>query len=209
MKILMVCLGNICRSPLAEGLLASKLPKDKFTRYGADATRYNLRYWYLTPAIFDKTWKIYSNLDMDDLYVDNTDYNITFIVPKSYILNSDIFSSFKYNGENKEYILIGNNKSDIELNITLENDFFEFQSNPVNILTNLTTEKLNAQVQTDIITRELLFLKSYLGDFPHALFYKGQLSEFKKMPVENLWVLEILIKHPEKEFGAFIEDILI
>lgn len=29
-KILMVCLGNICRSPLAEGLLYSKLPKDKF-----------------------------------------------------------------------------------------------------------------------------------------------------------------------------------
>ena len=30
-KILMVCLGNICRSPLAEGILASKLPKGKFT----------------------------------------------------------------------------------------------------------------------------------------------------------------------------------
>ncbi len=29
-KILMVCLGNICRSPLAEGILASKLPKNKF-----------------------------------------------------------------------------------------------------------------------------------------------------------------------------------
>ena len=29
-KILMVCLGNICRSPLAEGILASKLPKDRF-----------------------------------------------------------------------------------------------------------------------------------------------------------------------------------
>ena len=27
----MVCLGNICRSPLAEGIMASKLPKDKFT----------------------------------------------------------------------------------------------------------------------------------------------------------------------------------
>ncbi|MBD8081248.1 low molecular weight protein-tyrosine-phosphatase [Chryseobacterium caseinilyticum] len=26
MKILMVCLGNICRSPLAEGILKSKLP---------------------------------------------------------------------------------------------------------------------------------------------------------------------------------------
>lgn len=27
-KILMVCLGNICRSPLAEGILASKVNKD-------------------------------------------------------------------------------------------------------------------------------------------------------------------------------------
>ncbi|MFH7000001.1 low molecular weight protein-tyrosine-phosphatase [Flavobacterium sp. FlaQc-57] len=29
-KVLMVCLGNICRSPLAEGILASKLPKNNF-----------------------------------------------------------------------------------------------------------------------------------------------------------------------------------
>jgi protein-tyrosine phosphatase len=29
-KILMVCLGNICRSPLAEGILASKLPENLF-----------------------------------------------------------------------------------------------------------------------------------------------------------------------------------
>jgi len=28
-KILMVCLGNICRSPLAEGILASKVDTDK------------------------------------------------------------------------------------------------------------------------------------------------------------------------------------
>lgn len=28
MKILMLCLGNICRSPLAEGLLRSKLPSN-------------------------------------------------------------------------------------------------------------------------------------------------------------------------------------
>ena len=29
-KILMVCLGNICRSPLAEGILQSKLPQESF-----------------------------------------------------------------------------------------------------------------------------------------------------------------------------------
>ena len=27
-KVLMVCLGNICRSPLAEGILQAKLPKN-------------------------------------------------------------------------------------------------------------------------------------------------------------------------------------
>ena len=30
-KVLMVCLGNICRSPLAEGILASKLPSQHFS----------------------------------------------------------------------------------------------------------------------------------------------------------------------------------
>lgn len=29
-KILMVCLGNICRSPLAEGILHAKLPRNQF-----------------------------------------------------------------------------------------------------------------------------------------------------------------------------------
>ena len=29
-KILMVCLGNICRSPIAEGVMASKLPNNTF-----------------------------------------------------------------------------------------------------------------------------------------------------------------------------------
>jgi protein-tyrosine phosphatase len=29
-KILMVCLGNICRSPIAEGIMTSKLPNNNF-----------------------------------------------------------------------------------------------------------------------------------------------------------------------------------
>jgi protein-tyrosine phosphatase len=41
-KILMVCLGNICRSPLAEGILASKLPKDKFQIDSAGTGNYHV-----------------------------------------------------------------------------------------------------------------------------------------------------------------------
>ncbi len=47
-----------------------------------------------------------------------------------------------------------------------------------------------------------------LGDFPHGLFFKGSLANVDEVPVENLWVLEVLIRHPEKEFGAFYEDII-
>jgi len=41
-KILMVCLGNICRSPLAEGILQSKLPSDKYTIDSAGTGDYHI-----------------------------------------------------------------------------------------------------------------------------------------------------------------------
>lgn len=48
-----------------------------------------------------------------------------------------------------------------------------------------------------------------LGDFPHALQYKGSLESFLEYPIENLWVLEIHILNKEGSLGAFFEDILI
>ncbi len=41
-KILMVCLGNICRSPLAEGILASKLSPEHFTVDSAGTGDYHI-----------------------------------------------------------------------------------------------------------------------------------------------------------------------
>lgn len=41
-KILMVCLGNICRSPLAEGILAEKLPSSKFKVDSAGTAGYHI-----------------------------------------------------------------------------------------------------------------------------------------------------------------------
>jgi protein-tyrosine phosphatase len=41
-KILMVCLGNICRSPLAEGILKSKLPKEFFIIDSAGTANYHI-----------------------------------------------------------------------------------------------------------------------------------------------------------------------
>lgn len=41
-RILMVCLGNICRSPLAEGILQSKLPKTSFFIDSAGTAAYHV-----------------------------------------------------------------------------------------------------------------------------------------------------------------------
>jgi protein-tyrosine phosphatase len=42
MNILIVCLGNICRSPLAEGILKSKLPNHLFTIDSAGTSNYHI-----------------------------------------------------------------------------------------------------------------------------------------------------------------------
>jgi protein-tyrosine phosphatase len=41
-SILMVCLGNICRSPLAHGILQSKLPEDQFYVDSAGTAAYHI-----------------------------------------------------------------------------------------------------------------------------------------------------------------------
>jgi protein-tyrosine phosphatase len=41
-SILMVCLGNICRSPLAHGILESKLPNDLFYIDSAGTANYHI-----------------------------------------------------------------------------------------------------------------------------------------------------------------------
>lgn len=47
-----------------------------------------------------------------------------------------------------------------------------------------------------------------ISDFPHALYHKGKLKDFSDVPSPYAWVLEIQIRHPIQNFGAFYEDIL-
>lgn len=47
-----------------------------------------------------------------------------------------------------------------------------------------------------------------IGDFPHAIHHKGLLKSFNEKPSSQRWILEIQIRHPEKPFGAFFEDML-
>lgn len=48
-----------------------------------------------------------------------------------------------------------------------------------------------------------------LSDFPHAMKHDGALADIAYPPMSGLWVLEVQIRHPERPFGAFYEDLLL
>ena len=93
---------DILAIPLQESLLPNtsveiqltytvKIPLDKFTRYGRYRNeKYNLRYWYLVPALYDKDWKLMSHLNMDDMLMDFADYDINFTIPNNYDLSASL-----------------------------------------------------------------------------------------------------------------------
>lgn len=48
-----------------------------------------------------------------------------------------------------------------------------------------------------------------IADFPHALYGKQNLAKAGFAPAHGLWVLEIQIRQPERQIGAFYEDVLL
>lgn len=159
-----------------------KIPNDKFTKYGVNELEYNLRYWYLTPAIFDTKWQLYNNLDLDDLYVDYTDYNISFKVPKDYEITSDLIGSYYVKDSIKSYGLTGKKRFDIELNISKINGFKDYTFDSQTITSNIISEDLNDDVKASILKREFYFIKTFLGNYPHDKIVLSQI-EYDKNPV--------------------------
>ena len=48
-----------------------------------------------------------------------------------------------------------------------------------------------------------------ISTFPHNLITKEKMAGLNFSPKENVWILEVQIRHPEKNFGAFYEDVLV
>lgn len=48
-----------------------------------------------------------------------------------------------------------------------------------------------------------------LGVYPHAVFHDGLLACAEFTPSPGLWMLEIQIRHPDRPYSAFFEDLLL
>ena len=162
-----------------------KIPNASFTKYGRTKTGYSLRYWYLTPVVFDNEWKLMSNLNMDDLLSNPTDYEVKLQLPKYYHLSSNLYEYKTPKNDYVEYYLIGKNKTEVLLNIDIQNNFKSFKTKDILIKTDLHKNVIDSKLSTDILNRQLLFIKQFLGKYPHKEIFIDRTSQSKN-PIYGL-----------------------
>jgi hypothetical protein len=157
-----------------------KIPSARFTNYGKSKTGYHLRNWYLTPAIYQNGWQLMSNLNLDDLYENKTDFKIDIEVPKGYVIESNLLQHKTEKQDRKNcYQLVGINKTDIILGINKKREFKKFTTKENAVHTNIFSEELGFNLTTDILNRELLFIQKYLGKYPHYKIYIDRATQSK------------------------------
>ena len=166
-----------------------KVPIDKFTRYGYDIDNYNLRYWYLSPAVYDKKWHLLSNLDMDDYYMNPSNYTIDFKIPMGYTLHSDLSGEVELQNDHVLYHLKDKNRVDLEINIQFDNDFSIYKTDSLEIISNLKSKNLSENIKTDVLNRQLDFIHDFLGSYPHkkllinkTTYLKNPVYGFNQLP---------------------------
>ena len=170
-----------------------KAPNNKYTGYGKTKTGYHLRYWYITPAVFNKQWQLMSNLNIDDLYEYGTDFKIELNVPKPYVVESNLYAYETKNENNSDYYLVGKNKTDILLSINKNSELKTIKTGDVVVYTDVLNKKIDKKLTTQVLIRELSFLEKYLGKYPHKEIYIDKVTQ-RKNPIYGLNQLPNFLK---------------
>ncbi len=156
-----------------------KVPSDKFTRYGRNQLAYNLRFWHLTPAVYDKKWHLFSNLNLDDYYMQPTDFDIEFAIPLGYTLHSDLKQEAEIKDDHVLYKLKGQDQMDVEINIQGNNNFSIYKIDGPEVVTNIKGKNLIENIKEDVLQRQLDFIKEHLGEYPHPRMLVNNVTYLK------------------------------
>ncbi|WP_452223116.1 metalloprotease [Lacinutrix chionoecetis] len=174
-----------------------QVPNDKFTRYGITSDGdYNLRYWYITPAVFDGDWHFFSNKDLDDAFVPKADINLQVNYPNTYTLISELDEDTTTENEkngSKTSVLKGENRISSKLFLnktdtykTVETDYFTIESN-------IFEENLKPADVAIITDNVAAFITENLGDYPHKKILLTQI-DYKKDPIYGLNLLPSFVR---------------
>lgn len=174
-----------------------KLPDAKFTNFGfKEDGDFNLRYWYLSPAVYQDGWQYYSHKNLDDLYMAPTDFDITLHLPSEY----HILSPFEQTEINPTTInLKGTGLKDATLLVRKIQDFQNYVTNNVEVQTNITENNVLPEMEVIILQRIMTYLEDKLGEYPHHQMLLSQL-DYKANPVYGLNQLPSFLSPFPSEF---------
>jgi len=172
-----------------------KIPSDAFTKYGmtkeGDA---NLRYWYITPAVYDGEWHYYSNKNLDDMFIPKSDIKLEIDYPEGYYLTSDLnLTEASQTTNGQKVTLTGHDRLSNKLFINKIKTFETFENEKLAFVTNIKEDRLNLIDKVLSIEKVSNFILENLGDYPHKKLLASQI-DIDKEPVYGIDFLSKFIR---------------
>ena len=145
-----------------------KVAKDTYTRYGVDKKgNYKLRYWYISPAVYNKSWQLYSNKKSNDLYQRASSFIITLHLPQVFQVTTglDILKTSTIKGI-KTVSLKGQQRINATLFLGKTNLFETIIVNDLEVQSNLSKSKITPTMRAITLDRMVYFLTQKVGPYP-------------------------------------------
>ncbi|MFV9550892.1 metalloprotease [Algibacter sp. PT7-4] len=172
-----------------------KIPNAKFTNYGIDDIGdINLRYWYITPAIYNGSWQYYSNKNLDDLFIPKSDITLEIEYPNGYALTSELDVIKNKQLPNKQIVkLEGKNRVTNKLFLNKSSTYKTIQDGDFSIISNINDQGLEVLDKVLITEKIKTFITSNFGNYPHKKLLLTQI-DYNKDPIYGLNFLPSFIK---------------
>jgi len=172
-----------------------KVPNSKFTSYGiTNDGNFNLRYWYITPAIYDGEWHYYSNVDLDDLYIPKSEINLEIEHPNGYALTSELDVIETFQDDKKQTVkLHGENRVNTKLFLDKQSRFKTIQGDDFTLVSSINDEGLEVIDKVLITEKVSKFINKNFGQYPHKKLLLTQV-DYNKNPIYGLNFLPKFIK---------------
>lgn len=172
-----------------------QIPNDKFTRYGiATDGNYNLRYWYITPAIYNGEWQYSSNKDIDDMFTPKSDIRLEIKCPDYFYAESEL-NQFDYNqiDSTKVFVFRGKDRVNSKLILSKQPIFRYIKTDFFTVVSNVDDEELNPLNKALITDNIAAFLSNNLGSYPHEKLLITNV-DYRKSPIYGLNLLPDFIR---------------
>lgn len=163
------------------------VPNSRFTRYGVtDNNSFMLKYWYLTPAIYDGKWNLFSNKNIDDSFIPKSDIKITVEYPSSYYVTSELNEVSTTISEDFTVTTFkGEDRIDSKFFLTPSPVFSHTETDNFTVVSDIKEKGINNIEQALIIDKIVQFVSNHLPSYPHEKLLVTEI-DVKKDPIFGL-----------------------